>query len=246
MEDLLNAIIEPLSGILTQRNLPKKIDLLEESAKKEMIEKITSGYAAGLEGNIKDLASKLRLLIEGSADFTTRLLSVPMAIMSVTPVGPGVSPNLILPLIMELRGEAKNLAAIYDEAETALDAVVPDDTGNQTIDNSKKGIKTLMKSAAVLCALVGVKCGKEEAKDTSAYEKSPMSTEAKDCEKYTPDSSHTNTSTYPANPEYCTRFEGMMSLDDFVTDDIGTKEDKYNDWLQKNRKCSSCKNFKKR
>lgn len=258
LEDAIGGIIKPLAEEITKLQVNGMIDELNpdfmegvdlEAKKQELIEKYEDSMVEALGPGIKALVSKAKLLAMGTKDFVTRLLSIPMAIISATPTGPGVSINLILPLIKQLQGEARNLAQVYDELDSALESLRVKELSetNAAINAAYTTIKIEMGVAATLCAAVGVPCGDEQNVEEPEVN-SPMSAEAKDCDNYSPDSSHTNTSTYPKNPEYCTRFEGIMSLSDFKENKtLGkTAQQQYDEWLLENRKCSSCKNFKKR
>lgn len=257
LEDAIGGIIKPLAEEITKLQVDGLLDELSpefmdgvdlEAKRQELIEKAGDSMTKALEPGIKTLVSKAKLLATGTKDLVTRILSIPMAIISATPTGPGISINLILPLVKQLQGEARNLAQVYDELDSSLESLRIKELSetNKAIGGAYTTIKIEMGVASALCAAVGVPCGENQEVEEPEVN-SPMSAEAKDCKNYTPDSGHTNTNTYPKSPEYCTNFEGIMSLNDFKDNKaLGkTAQQQYNEWLLENRKCACCKNFKK-
>ena len=246
----------------------KGIDTSEIKAQFQNSFSNSKSFIKGLKG----LGDKISLLFEATVDFATRLATIPLAIIGMGTTGPTISINLILPLIKQLQGEGRNLAQIYEEVETGLDSFqIPSlAENNSTINGIYATLTGILSVAAGLVALVGIKCGDQEAKDTSEYEKSPMPVDATVCTNYLPVQEHQED---PKESTWCTKFEDIMGKtpDDFEDDEDGTKEEKYEAWRKENAKtledfedteeetkeeqyiawlrehrvCRNCKNFKK-
>ena len=246
----------------------KGIDTSEIKAQFQNSFSNSKSFIKGLKG----LGDKISLLFEATVDFATRLATIPLAIIGMGTTGPTISINLILPLIKQLQGEGRNLAQIYEEVETGLDSFqIPSlAENNSTINGIYATLTGILSVAAGLVALVGIKCGDQEAKDTSEYEKSPMPVDATVCTNYLPVQEHQED---PKESTWCTKFEDIMGKtpDDFEDDEDGTQEEKYEAWRKENAKtledfedteeetkeeqyiawlrehrvCRNCKNFKK-
>lgn len=246
----------------------KGIDTSEIKAQFQTSFSNSKSFIKGLKG----LGDKISLLFEATVDFATRLATIPLAIIGMGTTGPTISINLILPLIKQLQGEGRNLAQIYEEVETGLDSFqIPSlAENNSTINGIYTTLTGILSVAAGLVALVGIKCGNQEAKDTSEYEKSPMPVDATVCTNYLPAQEYQEE---PRESTWCTRFEDIMGKtpDDFEDDESGAKEEKYEAWRKENAKtledfedseeetkeeqyiawlrehrvCRNCKNFKK-
>ena len=83
----------------------EKLKEQQQKAKEELIKKT--------QARLKKFGSAMSLLIDGVKSLSVRLATIPAAIISATPVGPGVSPNLVLPLLQQLKGEGDNLSKVY-------------------------------------------------------------------------------------------------------------------------------------
>ncbi len=238
----------------------------------ECASELTEVYKESLADGLDTMQGDLELLYDGSIDFVTRLATVPLAIIGMGTTGPTISVNLILPLIKQLQGEARNLANVYKKVESSIKGFEIDKLAekNEAIGTIYGLLTAALSAIAILVSLVGVKCGKEKAKDTSEYEKSPMPVDATVCTNYLPSQEHQED---PKESTWCTRFDDIMSktLDDFQDDEDGTKEEKYEAWrkdnaktledfedteeetreeqylawLREHRVCRNCKNFKK-
>ncbi len=280
MNAIIETALEQLKPILaeeyTNAALGNKLVELQEkgidtSEIKAQFQNSFSNSKSFIKG-LKGLGDKISLLFEATVDFATRLATIPLAIIGMGTTGPTISINLILPLIKQLQGEGRNLAQIYEEVETGLDSFqIPSlAENNSTINGIYATLTGILSVAAGLVALVGIKCGDQEAKDTSEYEKSPMPVDATVCTNYLPSQEHQED---PKESAWCTRFEDIMgkTLDDFEDDENGTKEEKYEAWRKDNAKtledfedteeetreeqyiawlrehkvCRNCKNFKK-
>ena len=195
IDEILKGLAKPLAEGLSRIQAKKMISELSpefsegldlEAKQQEFIDSAKGSMETALGPGIKDLTSKLVLLTTGAIDFATRLATVPLAIISVTPSGPGVSVNLILPLIKELQGEARNLSKTYDETKSTVEALkIPElAEENGAINTIYKAIQAELVTVKTMILLVGVKCDGDEGGDTSAYEKSPIEPEpysADDC-----------------------------------------------------------------
>lgn len=241
----------------------------------ECASELTEVYKESLADGLDTMQGDLELLYDGSIDFVTRLATVPLAIIGMGTTGPTISVNLILPLIKQLQGEARNLANVYKKVESSIKGFEIDKLAekNEAIRTIYGLLTAALSAIAILVSLVGVKCGKEKAKDTSEYEKSPMPVEAKDCDNYRADEEHP-TNQFPKDSIWCTKFEHVMTktLEDFQDDDsgtaaekyeawrkdnakvladfkddpeLGTAEEQYLSWLRENKACKNCKNYKK-
>lgn len=79
---------------------------------KQAIEDITS--------DLNDLGTSAGLLVTGSAEFVSRVAMVPPAIISTTPMGPGVSPQLAPPMLKDLMAEGNQLSKQYDDCTSKM------------------------------------------------------------------------------------------------------------------------------
>ena len=287
----IEKLLEPLAGELSKEFVEVQVnkvfkdltpeDIEEigadeiEKKKAELKEIMGPGMGKSMVSSTKKLASKLVLLTTGAIDFAVRLATVPLAIIGMGTTGPTISINLILPLIKQLQGEARNLSSVYDDVKSSLEALQIKELseGNGVIRGVYEAIQTAMTTVKGMVLLVGVQCDGEEGKDTSEYEKSPMPVEAKDCDNYRADEEHP-IQEFPPDPIWCTRFEHVMTktLEDFQDDDsgtaaekyeawrkdnakvladfkddpeLGTAEEQYLSWLRENKACKNCKNYKK-
>lgn len=225
------------------------------------------GGSTSFTNGLKGLGNKITLLLESTVDFATRLATVPLAIIGAGTTGPTISVNLILPLIKQLQGEGRNLAQIYEDVTMGLESFQIDKlaAGNTVIGGIYTAITAVLSTAAIAISIVGIKCGNQEAQDTSEYEKSPLSVDATTCKEYS------TTQEYASQPKegwMCTKFKHIQekTLEDFggdsekyeewrkenakTVDDFqdspekGTKEAQYLEWLKENHLCKYCKNFK--
>lgn len=79
---------------------------------KQAIEEVAS--------DLKDLGTSAGLLITGTGEFMSRIAMVPPAIISTTPMGPGVSPNLAAPMLKDLMAEGNQLSKQYDDCSSKM------------------------------------------------------------------------------------------------------------------------------
>ncbi len=270
LADLAPFISKELATIQAE-NFVGEMEGLDPEEMKEKIsqctEELTEIYKDSLADGLNTMQGDLELLYDGSIDFTTRLATVPLAIIGMGTTGPTISVNLILPLIKQLQGEARNLSNVYKKVESSIKGFEIDKLAekNETIRTIYGLLTAALSAIAILVSLVGVKCGNEKAKDTSEYEKSPLSVDATTCKEYS------TTQEYASQPRegwMCTKFkhiqektledfggdsekyeewrkENAKTIDDFQdSPEKGTKEAQYLGWLKENHLCKYCKNFK--
>ena len=287
----IEKLLEPLAGELSDAFVKVQVNKVFEGlsdadieeigadkiqAKREELTKtMGTGMTKSMVSSTKKLASKLVLLTEGAIDFAIRLATIPLAIIGMGTTGPTISINLILPLIKQLQGEARNLSSVYDDVKSSLEALQMEDLSesNAIIGGIYTTIQAEMKIVKTMVLLVGVRCDGEEGDDISEYEESPMPVDATVCKEYRTDEEHANTEEYPKDAIWCTRFEHIMgkTINDFQDDEYGTAADKYEEWRKENAKvledftgsetetaeeqymawlkenhvCKNCKNFKR-
>lgn len=92
----------------------KAIDSINNAKEqcKQAIEEVTA--------DLNDLGTSAGLLTVGSVDFLSRISMVPPAIISTTPMGPGVSPSLIPPMLKDLKAEGNQLSKQYDDCTSKM------------------------------------------------------------------------------------------------------------------------------
>lgn len=103
-------------------------------------EKLGQMYIQMIE-DFNELGTDLGHLSVGTAMFTSRVAMVPPALISVTPMGPGVSAQLAPPMLQQLKAEGDNLSAVYDR----IDARV-----------SKLGLKGLVNSVPIIGSVMSI------------------------------------------------------------------------------------------
>lgn len=77
-------------------------------------------YIRQLKSDFNDLGTSLGHLSIGTAMFAARIAMVPPAIISATPMGPGVSAQLVPPLLQQLKAEGDNLSKVYDDCNSKI------------------------------------------------------------------------------------------------------------------------------
>lgn len=189
-----------------------------------------------IKADLKDLGISAGLLTVGTLDFAARIALVPMAIISTTPMGPGVSTNLISPLLKSLKGEGDNLSKVYDECSNKMTklgldnlssvkvrSIFPIDLGPLT---SVVGIVTAAQSTAKPLILM---VGSSVAGETGSLPdvKPPIEVElsAKDCLSF---SYIDETDPENIDATNCSNFLSMSGNPD------------------EEKKCTNCKNYKKK
>lgn len=125
----------------------KALDNAKEDMKKrgeEMLdranEKLGQMYNQMIE-DFNELGTDLGHLSVGTAMFTSRVAMVPPALISVTPMGPGVSAQLAPPMLQQLKAEGDSLSAVYDRVDAKV---------------SKLGLKGLVNSIPIVGSVMTI------------------------------------------------------------------------------------------
>ena len=66
------------------------------------------------------LGTDLGILTVGSAQFAARIAMVPPAIISATPMGPGVAAQMVPPMLQQLKAEGDSLSKVYDDCQSTI------------------------------------------------------------------------------------------------------------------------------
>lgn len=140
----------------------------------------------GMEPKWNNLSSSLNLLVNSSTQFVTRLAMVPTAIISTTPVGPGVAAGAIPQAIAQLKSDGETVGKAYDDTKNSLSEILGGYSGDSTIiTDLKTTISTLLGTAAIALAVVGISKDGVEAQEPEVQ--SPVALpeyKAGDCKNY--------------------------------------------------------------
>lgn len=120
-EDYLNKLKEERKK--KKEELNDSISKAKEDQKK-LVKDIASKNKEKLteiKTDLIDLGVSAGLLSFGTADFYTRVGMLPAAIISNTPAGPGVSPQLAPPMLKSLKAEGDNLSKVYDDCSNKME-----------------------------------------------------------------------------------------------------------------------------
>ena len=130
-----------------------------ESGQQEAIEEITKVY----DRSLKKFGSAMTLLVDGTVSLVSRIAGSAAGIISTTPVVPGVSPNLLMPLLQQLKGEGDNLSKVFDDAKVAWDELGIDKLPESSaITSIKTAINGMFSTAKGFIMAVGSNCDGEE------------------------------------------------------------------------------------
>lgn len=130
-----------------KKKYKETLDNAKEDMKKrgeEMLDKANEKLGQMYNQMIEDfneLGQDLGHLSVGTAQFAARIAMVPPALISVTPMGPGVSAQLAPPLLQQLKAEGDNLSAVYDRVDAKV---------------SKLGLKSLMGTIPVVGSVMSI------------------------------------------------------------------------------------------
>lgn len=193
-----------------------------------------------LKGDLLDLGIAAGMLIVATADFMVRIALIPVAIISATPMGPGVSSQLIPALLKQLKAEGDNLSKIYDECDNKISKLglndivdknssrisVPIDLG--PINSVLSIVKGAQSTAKPLILAVGASVGDIAGSIPDIEPPISFNYSAKDCTNF----SYIVPPSIPEeegdiSPENCSKFEAMSDQDSTVS-------------------CNNCKHFNKR
>lgn len=212
----------------------------------DMVKNAALNNPQGLEeikSDLKDLGTSCGLLVVGTAGFLTRVASVAPAIISVTPLGPGVSPQLILPMIKDLKAEGDNLSKVYDDCDSKMSKLGLEDIEgtmsrvkgkNKSLINLEpitgviSIVKSAMNTAKPLILAVGANVGGEEGSLPEVEPPITIEYYATDCVNFS--------YIFPPNIE--------TGEDDISAGNCS----KFEPWSEDNteRKCNNCKHYKKK
>lgn len=250
VENIINMIKERLVEILAEpflAQLPSKeeIDVLkehglvDEAEINKMKEETMEQMKDAIGETLNKFGSALTLLIDLTGTFAKRLAQIPAAIISTTPVGPGVSLNLIPSLFQSLKGSGMELSNTYDQVKSSVkelgleDAAKEDPSG--TISVAVGMINGFLALASTACLLVGVGCGdQKEASDPEIEPPiEPDQYEAEDCVKYEPKPGYEDIERLGKKVEWCKKFEHLSLSNDEIL--INPDE----------RICNNCKHYRK-
>lgn len=108
-----------------------------------------------IKSDLTDLGTCAGLLTVGSAEFATRIALVPPAIISATPMGPGVSAQLVPPLIKSLKGEGDNLSKVYDDCSSKMDKLGLNDVLSESSSRSASKFGIDISPISTILSVVG-------------------------------------------------------------------------------------------
>lgn len=94
-----------------------------------------------VKSDISELGTSCGLLTTSTATFASRIAMIPPAIISATPLGPGVSANMIAPMLQQLKSDGDNLSKVYDTCNSKI---------------SKLGLKTLARNIPIVSSIMTV------------------------------------------------------------------------------------------
>lgn len=134
-----NLVKDPVTGktikvpLVDEETRETVYNLSKEDAKNatEAIENSVKQLEEANKAEGKLLASKLYQLQQATTGLYERIIASAVAIIGTCPVGPTFSPQLLMPLIQAITGEAQNLSSIYDEVEDKMKKLQLDEEGIQ-------------------------------------------------------------------------------------------------------------------
>lgn len=147
-----------------REKLNKSIDSFKSSTESALDDIVKDGSRCleSTKSDLKEYGTSLGLLTVGTAQFASRIAMVPPAIISATPVGPGVSASMIPPMLQDLKAEGDQLSKHYDDVECKrkklnldLLSYIPTVGGILSITDSTLAL------AKPLILMVGASVGKE-------------------------------------------------------------------------------------
>ena len=204
----------------------KGIDLGEEVSKEKLQSKLndaTKEITEAYDRSLKKFGSAMSLLADGTVSLISRIAGSAAGIISTTPVGPGVSPNLLMPLLQQLKGEGDNLSKVFDDAKVAWDELGIDKLpGSSAIDAIKSGVNTIFTTAKSIIMAVGSNCDGESSSGipTPSIPIEVPELDPNDCKNYSGSQSEGE-----RTAAGCSAYEEMIA--------------------GKERSCNNCKKFKK-
>ena len=182
----------------------------------------------GLEVKWTALNSALTLTVNSCLQLGTRLALVPAAIISTTPVGPGVAVNAIPQAIAQLKNDGEVAGKAYDDTKNALSDLVGSVSGGM-VGTLKDTVLGLLGTAATLLAVVGI--SKDGVPAENPKVESPIEVpeyKASECANFDPINPETQPGTdiiKDISCENCKNYEALVA--------------------DSERSCNNCKNYKK-
>lgn len=222
---------------------------LVNDAKKESESAINDAASRGKQamneiiGDLSDLGIFSGMLIVATADFLARIALIPVAIISATPLGPGVASQMIPTLLKQLKAEGDNLSKIYDECSNKMSKLGLEDIVKESsyksillsnsidvspINSVLNIVKTAQSTAKPLILAVGADVGGDSGTSPDIDPPITINYYARDCTNFSyivPPS--TPEEIGDISPENCSRFEAIDSRDTTIS-------------------CNNCKHFNKR
>lgn len=232
-----------------EENRKKKKEDLEQSIskaeedQKELVKNIASKNKEKLleiKTDLNDLGVSAGLLSVGTAEFATRVGMIPAAIISTTPVGPGVSPQLALPMVKDLKAEGDNLSKVYDDCDnkmkklkleeiiSAADMLATFGISVAPVNSVTTTIKGIMSVAKPLILAVGANVGGETGTLPDIQPPIDINYDAKDCSVF----------------NYITPPDPEQGIPDDISPTNCSKYDPFDE--TKPIKCNNCKLFNKK
>lgn len=141
-----------------------------------------------LKSNLNDLGTQMGQLVVGTAQFSSRIAMIPPAIISATPMGPGISANMIPPMLQDLKAEGDMLSKTYDDSfsnrnKLRLDSLAVAIPGLAPIltlhDTTTSTVKPLI-------MLVGASCDGEASSTPNVESPISYDYDASECSSYIP------------------------------------------------------------
>lgn len=183
-----------LENEIKNEKAKKKFKESKEKAKEAKNKAIADAKKAGSEflenikSDLSDLGVGLGLLTIGSASFATRIALVPPAIISATPMGPGVSANLIPPMLQQLKAEGDSLSKVYDDCSSKMNKLqlVALSASCPTVGSIVSTATSIMDTSKVLISAVGSSVGGISGSIPDIEPPISISYEAKDCTNFSP------------------------------------------------------------
>lgn len=161
-----------------------------DNKKEEMVKRAMSAgsnFVEGIKSDLNDLGVNAGHLITGTAQFAARLAIFPASIISVCTIGVGVAPNLLMPLIQQLKSEGDNLSATYDKMNTSINKL-----GLKRIQGKVPSIAGLlapvtaaMAVAKPLIKMVGASVNDESGDSVDIEPPIEINLSASDCSNFT-------------------------------------------------------------
>lgn len=190
-----------------------------------------------IKHDLDDLGTSAGLLIVGTAEFLSRVAMIPPAIISTTPVGPGVSPQLMPPMIKDLKAEGDNLSKIYDNCSSIMNKLGLENLENSLSSEERidfgpvssvvKVVKSAMSTAKPFILAVGASVGDESGSEPEVDPPIEISYNARDCSNFNYIVQPGEGQEGDISPSNCSRFEVLNE---------GNSDSS----------CDNCKHFNKR